>query len=129
MLWNRIKIIAGVVALVSLVSASWYVRSLISDRAELRDDLAEANARADRNAKAAEDWKEQAGKVDGLRVYVENQDAANRRYYDGVYGVISKKLAESSAEMRNCLSLVLPDDILDGMRQATRRANGENPDG
>ena len=129
MLWNRIKIIGGVLALVSLVSAGWYVRSLISDRAELRDDLEEANARANRNAKAAAEWREQADKVDGLRAYVEAQGKANRRYYDGVYGVISKELAESSDQMRDCLSLVVPDSVLDRMRESTRRANGEDSDG
>lgn len=128
MLWNRIKIIGGVLALVSLVSASWYVRSLISDRAELRDDLEEANARANRNAAASAEWREQADKVDGLRTYVEAQGQANRRYYDGVYGVISKELAESSDQMRDCLSLAVPDSVLDRMRESTRRANGEDTD-
>lgn len=129
MLWNRIKIIGGVLALVSLVSAGWYVRSLISDRAALGEKLEQANARADRNAQAAADWKEQAGKVEALQSYVEAQGKANRKYYDGVYSVISKELAESSDEMLNCLSLVVPDGVLDRMRQATRRANGEDSDG
>lgn len=126
MLWTRIKIIGGVVALVALVSAGWYVRSLISDKAALREELEQANDRADRNAAAAAEWRTQAQKVQGLYTFIERKEEENKAHYSGVRDDISKQLAETSDEMRNCLSLVVPDSVLDRMRQATRRANGES---